>query len=174
MIAGKGVLALAAMAMLISACGDGDPRLMNLRATGNGPDEFAILPPKSLQMPTDLRALPAPTLGGGNLTDPTPEADAMAALGGRINHGGGVPASDGALVNHASRFGTSPAIRSELAAEDLAFRSDNKGRVLERIFNVNVYFKAYRKQSLDQQAELKRWRKRGVRTVSAPPSKKGE
>ena len=173
MLAGKGVLAIAAMAMLISACDGGEPRLMNLRATGNGPDEFAILPPKALQMPTDLKALPAPTLGGDNLTDPTPEADAMAALGGRINQGG-IPAGDGALVNHAARYGTSPAIRSELAAEDLAFRSDNKGRVLERIFNVNVYFKAYKKQSLDQQAELQRWRKRGVRTVSAPPARKGE
>lgn len=174
MLAGKGVLALAAMAMLLSACDGGEPRLMNLRATGNGPDEFAILPPKALQMPTDLKALPQPTLGGDNLTDPTPEADAMAALGGRIQQGTGVPASDSALVNHASRYGRTASIRSDLAAEDLDFRRDNKGRVLERIFNVNVYFKAYKNQSLDQQAELNRWRKRGVRTVSAPPAQKGE
>lgn len=174
MLAGKGVLALAAMAMLLSACGGGEPRLMNLRATGNGPDEFAILPPKTLQMPTDLKALPQPTLGGDNLTDPTPEADAMAALGGRIQQGAGVPAGDSALVNHASRYGRTASIRSDLAAEDLEFRRDNKGRVLERIFNVNTYFRAYKNQSLDQQAELKRWRKRGVRTVSAPPAQKGE
>ena len=174
MLAGKGVLALAAMAMLLSACDGGEPRLMNLRATGNGPDEFAILPPKALQMPTDLKALPQPTLGGNNLTDPTPEADAMAALGGRIQQGAGVPAGDSALVNHASRYGRTASIRTDLAAEDLEYRRDNKGRVMERIFNVNTYFKAYKNQSLDQQAELKRWRKRGVRTVSAPPAQKGE
>lgn len=175
MLAGKGVLAAAAIAMLaLSACGDGEPRLMNLRATGNGPDEFAILPPKALQMPDDLKALPQPTLGGSNLTDPTPEADAVAALGGRLNTGAGVPAGDSALVNHTARYGRSASIRPDLAAEDLEFRRDNKGRILERVFNVNVYFKAYAKQSLDQQAELRRWRQRGVRNVSAPPAKDGE
>jgi hypothetical protein len=39
---------------------------------------------------------------------------------------------------------------------------------------VNVYFKAYRAQSLDQQAELAFWRRRGVRTPSAPPPIDGE
>ncbi len=175
MFAGKGVLAIAAIAMLtLAACGEGEPRLMNLRATTDGPDEFGILPPKALQMPTDLSALPEPTLGGSNLTDPTPEADAVAALGGRIREGAGVPAGDGALVNHASRYGRTGSIRSELAEADLEFRRDNKGRILERIFNVNVYFKAYAEQSLDQQAELARWRARGVRTVSAPPAQDGE
>lgn len=175
MFAGKGVLAVAAIAMLtLAACGDDEPRLMNLRATTDGPDEFGILPPKALQMPNDLTALPEPTLGGANLTDPTPEADAVAALGGRLREGTGVPAGDGALVNHASRYGRTAAIREELAAYDLQFRRDNKGRILERIFNVNVYFKAYEEQSLDQQAELARWRKRGVRTVSAPPAQDGE
>ncbi len=170
MIAGKGVLALAAIAMLtLAACGGGDPSLMNLRASGDGPDEFGILPPKALQMPDDLASLPEPTLGGSNLTDPTPEADAVAALGGRIREGAGIPSGDSALVNHASRYGRTASIRSELAAEDLEYRRDNNGRVLERIFNVNVYYKAYRKQSLDQHAELARWRKRGARTVSAPP-----
>jgi hypothetical protein len=175
MLAGKGVLAVAALTLLaLAACGDGDPRLMNLQATGDGPDEFAILPPKSLQMPDNLTVLPEPTLGGDNLTDPTPEADAVAALGGRIRAGGGVPARDGALVNHASRYGRTASIRPDLAAADLEFRRDNKGRVLERIFNVNVYYKAYERQSLDQQAELKRWRARGVRTSSAPPAQNGE
>jgi hypothetical protein len=175
MLAGKGALALATMAMLaLTACASGEPRLMNLQASGNGPDEFAILPTKTLELPADLAALPEPTLGGTNRTDPTPEADAVAALGGRLTPGAGIPAGDGALVNHAGRYGRSASIRSDLAVEDLAFRSDNNGRILERLFSVNVYFKAYRKQSLDQQAELQRWRARGVRTVSAPPAKPGE
>ena len=175
MLAGKGVLALAVAAMLtLAACGGGEPRLMNLKATGDGPDEFAILPSKPLQMPDNLWALPEPTLGGSNLTDPTPEADAIAALGGRLRDGQGVPAGDSALLNHASRYGRSASIRPDLAAADLEFRRDNKGRVLERLFNVNSYFRAYRYQSLDQQAELRKWRRRGVRTVSAPPAQKGE
>jgi hypothetical protein len=173
MLAGKGVLALAAATMLtLAACGngDGDPQLMNLRATGNGPDEFAILPPKALEMPEDLASLPEPTLGGTNLTDPNPEADIATALGGNLREGTGVPAGDSALVATASRYGRAASIRPELAAADLEHRRDNKGRVLERLFNVNVYFKAYANQSLDQQAELRKWRRRGLRTVSAPPA----
>lgn len=172
MLAGKGVLALAAIAMLtLAACGGGDPHLMNLQPAGDGPDEFAILPPKPLQMPDDLKALPEPTLGGSNLTDPNPEADIAAALGGNLREGTGVPAGDSAIVNHASRYGRSASIRPDLAAADLEHRRDNKGRVLERLFNVNVYFKAYANDSLDQQAELRKWRRRGIRTVSAPPPK---
>ena len=175
MLAGKGVLALAVFAMLtLAACGDGDPRLMNLQASGDGPDEFPILPAKPLELPTDLKALPEPTLGGNNLTDPTPEADAVAALGGRLNEGGGVPAGDSALVNHASRFGRSASIRPDLATADLEFRRDNTGRILERLLNVNVYFRAYKYQALDQQRELRKWRRQGVRTVSAPPAQAGE
>jgi hypothetical protein len=176
MQAGKGAFAVALAAMLaLGACsGDKTPNLMNLRSSTNGPDEFGILPPKALELPEDLVSLPEPTLGGANRTDPTPNADAIVALGGSANAAGGVPAGDGALVRYASRAGTAASIRETLAAEDLEYRRKNDGRLLERLFNVNVYFKAYRKQSLDQQAELRRWRKAGRRTPSAPPPQQGE
>lgn len=171
------VLGLAGAALLaLSACGRSDdvPNLMNIRSSTNGPDEFAILPPKPLEMPEDIAALPEPTPGGENRTDPTPEADAIAALGGQVRPAGGVPSSDGALYAHAARFGLTSGIRETLAAEDLEYRRQNDGRLLERIFNVNVYFKAYAEQSLDQQAELWRWRNAGARTPSAPPPQDGE
>ncbi len=60
--------------------------------------------------------------------------------------------------------------RSNWPGSALEYRRRNNGRVLERVFNVNVYFNAYRKQSLDQYAELERLRARGIRTVSAPPA----
>jgi Protein of unknown function (DUF3035) len=164
-----------AAALLLSGCGNDDtPILMNVRASGNGPDEFSILPPKPLEMPETLAALPAPTVGGTNRTDPTPKEDAIIALGGNPQAAGGVPAGDGALVNYAARSGIAADIRTTLATEDLAFRRDNNGRLLERIFNVNVYFKAYADQSLDQYADLARWRRLGARTPSAPPPKDGE
>lgn len=177
MQAKRGAFAVALAALLaLAACDDGDksPRLLNVRSSTAGPDEFGILPPKGLELPEDLVTLPEPTLGGINRTDPTPEADAIVALGGTPRAAGGVPASDAALVQYGSRFGRTPGIRETLAAEDLEFRRKNDGRVLERLFNVNVYFKAYRKQSLDQQADLLRWRKRGLRTPSAPPPQAGE
>lgn len=167
------VLAIAGAALLmLAACGGGKdvPNLMNVRSETNGPDEFSILPPKPLELPEDLAALPEPTPGGENLTDPRPFDDAILALGGKPQATGGVPAGDGALYSYATRKGVTAGIRQTLAAEDLEFRQKNDGRLLERIFNVNVYFKAYGKQSLDQYAELERWRRAGARTPSAPPN----
>ena len=94
--------------------------------------------------------------------------DEFAALGGNpavLSRGGG----DGALLTYAGRYGVSPNIRAELAAADLEFRRENDGRLLERLFNVNVYFRAYEEQTLDQYAELERMRRAGIRTSSAPP-----
>lgn len=150
----------------LTACSQGTPTLMNLRNTESGPDEFAIVPTNELQLPADRSALPPPTVGGTNRADPNPEADAIAALGGNIERAN---RNAGGLVNHASRFGVAPDIRSTLAAEDLAFRGRNDGRLLERLFGSNVYFRAYREQSLDRYAELERLRRSGVQTPSAPP-----
>lgn len=155
---------------LVSACArDREPQLLNIRTTT--PDEFGILPTKPLEAPADYTALPAPTPGGANRVDPAPHADAVAALGGNpaALARTGIPAADGALFRHAARYGTTPGIRPELAAADLEYRRANDGRLLERVFNVNVYFRAYRAQSLDQYAELERFRRLGVRTPAAPP-----
>ncbi|SNX68249.1 beta-barrel assembly complex subunit BamF [Cereibacter ovatus] len=171
----SGAGAGAALALLLlSACGGGEPELMNLRSTGAGPDEFSILPSRPLQMPETLAALPAPTPGGANLADPNPEADAIAALGGNPNRAGSIPAADGAVVSHVSRYGAQTGIRQTLAAEDYEWRRSNDGRLLERIFNVNVYYQAYKPMALDQHAELARWRAAGARNPSAPPAQAGE
>ena len=160
--------------LLLSGCG-GDQSLMNLRSDSAGPDEFGTLPTKPLEMPQDLAALPAPTLGGTNLTDPTPQADAIAALGGRpeVVTRGGVPAADGQLTRYAGRYGVQPDIRETLAIEDAEYRQKKRGKPLERLFNLNVYYQAYKPQSLDQHAELERWRARGTRNESAPPDPEG-
>jgi hypothetical protein len=166
----RAISGIIAVALALSACGGGDtePQLYNLRSDTGGPDEFAILPTKPLVLPEDMASLPEPTPGGTNLTDPTPEADAYAALGGNaevLTRASG----DGGLITYASRYGVDPAIRGALAAEDLEYRRQNDGRLLERLFNVSVYFKAYRKQELDQSRELERFRAAGIRTVAAPP-----
>jgi len=162
---------LAAALLVLGACTPMHPRLMHLRSANTGPDEFGILPTKPIQMPKSYSALPAPTPGGSNLTDPTPMADAARALGGnpKLLARKTIPAADKRLVGYASRFGVSSGIRQVLAAEDLRFRRKHDGRLLERLFSVNVYFRAYRPMELDQYAELARWRKAGVRTVAAPP-----
>lgn len=155
-----------ALALALAGCGSGDPTLFNIRKGDRTPDEFSILPSRPLEAPPPLAALPVPTPGGANRTDRAPVAEAIAALGGNPAGGAG---ADGALVASVSRYGVQPGIRGQLAAEDLAFRRANDGRLLERVFNVTVYYRAYRAQSLDQYAELDRLRRAGVRTVAAPP-----
>lgn len=165
------ILAAGTAAMLaLAACGDGgkEPRLMNIRA-GSTPDEFSILPPKALSMPPSLAELPEPAPAGANLTDPTPKADAVAALGGKLVTDDKIAAADAGLVNYAARGGLESDIRAVLAADDLAWRRAHKGKLLERWFGVNVYFESYKGMSLDQDAEIWRWRKLGVLTPSAPP-----
>jgi hypothetical protein len=73
------------------------------------------------------------------------------------------------MVSYAGRYGITPDIRQTLAAEDLEFRRKNTGRVLEKLFGLNVYYRAYDTQALDQHGELARWRRAGARTPSAPP-----
>ena len=161
---------ICAVFLVLAACGGSDePKLLNLKQErGEGPDEFGILPSKPLQMPEDLATLPPPTPGGSNLSDPTPQADAAIALGGRPEVLAR-PSGDGALVAYAGRYGVDANIRNELAAADLEFRRENDGRLLERWFDVNVYFRAYEAMSLDQYAELARLRRAGIRTSAVPP-----
>jgi hypothetical protein len=170
MRAGRSVWAVAIAAVLALGGCSGDQSLMNIQQPGKGPDEFGVLPLKPLEMPKSLAELPPPTPGGTNIADPTPLADAIVALGGRPDAArGGVPTADGTLGRYAGRYGVAPDIRQQLAAEDLEYRQDNQGRPLEKLFGLNVYFKAYKPYELDQYDELEYWRARGVRTESAPP-----
>ncbi len=158
--------------LVLAGCSDSDqPMLMNLAAQEREPDEFGILPTRPLEMPTDTAELPEPTPGGVNRADPEPRGDIAVALGGSraAATASAVPTTDQPLLAHASRFGRSAGIRDQIAAEDLEFRQRNRGRVLERLFSVNVYHRAYRVMALDRYAELERWRARGVRTSAAPP-----
>ena len=172
----KAWIVLVVASVILTACGGGNgtPHLMNLRSTSDGPDEFAILPPKSLALPKNMADLPQPTPGGGNLSDPHPQDDAIVALGGKIPKAGGIPAGDAGLVSYADRNGGSPAIRQTLAADDLAYRKRHPGKFLERIFSLTTYFEAYRDMWLNQYAELAKWRAAGVPTPSAPPPSNGK
>ena len=152
----------------LTACAN-DRGLRDLRTNGGGPDEFGVSPVNPLVVPGDISTLPAPTPGGTNRTDPTPNADAVAVLGGNPNAlvPAGSPASDGALIAAASRNGVDPVIRSTLASEDAAFR--NRRARLSLFGGRDRYFRAYAGQALDAYAELERFRAAGVATPSAPP-----
>ncbi|MFN3207646.1 MAG: DUF3035 domain-containing protein [Roseovarius sp.] len=161
------------LAMAVSACGgrDRDITLSRIKNTGNGPEEFNIVPGKPLQTPESYSALPAPTPGGTNITDPTPKGDSVAALGGNpaALADTGIGRADGGLVNYANRFGLVPGIRQTLAREDVEVRR-KRGRV--NILNIgrnDDYNLAYRRQWLDSKAEAARLRRVGVPVPSYAP-----
>ncbi|MBM3603187.1 MAG: DUF3035 domain-containing protein [Alphaproteobacteria bacterium] len=153
----------------LGACG-GSSQLNNLKSGQSGPDEFAILPTRALSMPPDLAVLPAPTPGGSNITDPNPQGDAVAALGGNPDRlsDQGIGAADQALVAHAGRAGTDPDIRASLARSDAEWRARNGRRPLEVLFGTSVYQRAYAPMALDAPAEQLRWQRAGAITSTAP------
>ena len=155
----------------VASCTSGAKPLHNLRDGGTGPDEFAVLPATQLEIPQEM-TLPTPTPGRANRADATPNADAIAVLGGRPSaaSAGAVPARDAALVTRASRYGVTSDIRAQLASEDAAFRQGKKRFGLLSVFAKDRYFSAYAGQALDASAELQRFRNLGVATPSAPPA----
>ena len=155
--------------LVLTACAN--TGLRNLRNPSDGPDEFAVQPARPLEAPANYSDLPTPTPGQANLTDRSAIAEGTTAFGGRPDDGtGGIPASDGALVRHASRLGVAANIREDLAETDAQFRKRKARFTQFRIVPVDRYNQAYRRQALDPVTEAARWRRAGARTPSSPPA----
>lgn len=155
----------------LAVAGCSNQGLRDLRNNGSGPDEFLVLPSKPLEAPQNYSELPAPTPGGTNLTDPQPQADAVAALGGRPSAlvDQGVPGSDAGLVNYASRNGVPQDIRQTTSQEDEQFRQ-RRGRWTQfRVFRTDRYNQVYRPQTLDSFEVERQARGSGVPTPTNPP-----
>ncbi|MEM8591054.1 MAG: DUF3035 domain-containing protein [Pseudomonadota bacterium] len=151
---------LAVTLLALAACSSPESR---------GPDEFAVVPAQPLELPESFSNLPAPTPGADNRADIIPDADVIAALGGR-QQGRGIPASDNAIVTFASRFGVNPNIRGELFSADERFRGRNgRIRLLGFTPRGERYFRLYARQTLDPYSELARFRAAGVNVPTAPP-----
>ena len=156
--------------LMVSLTACANTGLRNIRSTGDGPDDFLVNPNKQLEAPENYKALPNPTPGQVNRVDPTPVADGTAALGGRLGDpNGAVPSSDGAVVQHASRFGVIKNVRSVLSTEDAAFRKRKARFTQIRLAPIDRYNQAYERSALDPDAVARQYRRRGIATPSAPP-----
>jgi hypothetical protein len=163
------IATLILMTLTLTACAN--TGLRDLRTNSAGPDEFLIRPAKALESPANYNELPTPTSGQANLTDRSATNEGIVAFGGRpTSPDAGIPASDGALVQHVSRRGVDPNIRSDLAEADAKFRK-RKARLTQiRIVPVDRYDQAYRREALNAPTEAAKWRRAGARTPSAPPT----
>jgi hypothetical protein len=157
--------------LMLSLTACANTGLRTVSSTGDGPDDFLVNPTKPLQQPASYAALPNPTPGQGNLVDPNPLADGVAALGGRLGDpNAGIPSRDGAIVQHSSRFGVAPNIRTQLATEDEAFRKRKARFTQIKLVSVDRYNEAYKRQAIDANAVARQLRRSGIATPTAPPS----
>ncbi len=170
------ICAAAIAAGVLSGCspfGGGDaeiPKLLQFKNTGR-PDDLSTVTTKPLVYPDLTVGLRAPASSGKNLADRDASDEVIRTLGGTTpQRAAAPPARDLRLVAYAARFGYDPQIRERLEAEDLEYRRRNDGRLLERVFKVNVYHRAYRPLALDPYAELTRLRQANIRTPAAPPN----
>ena len=165
------VLIIVAMAAAVSGCSS--KGLMDLRTNSRGPDEFLVLPSKPLTVPENLAALPAPTPGAANRTDQNPTGDAVAALGGNpaTLNDTAVPAADAALVAQASRYGVPGNIRTTLAEADAKFRDRQRRGTRVRLFPVDRYSQAYRRDKIDPFQQTRTMRNSGLQTPTSPPER---
>lgn len=144
--------------------------LRDLRTNSSGPDEFRVAPVKALEAPDSYSDLPVPTPGQANLTDRSALNEGIIAFGGKPEAAGaGIPASDGALVQHASRLGVTPGVRQQLAETDAQFRKRKARFTQYRLVPTDRYSQVYRRETLDPETEAARWRRAGARTPSSPP-----
>lgn len=144
--------------------------LRQIQSRGDGPDEFIIVPAKPLEQPESFSALPAPTPGSFNRTDQRPLEESVAQLGGqRGSPNAPIPGSDGALVNHTSRFGRDANIRATLAAADAQFRKRQSRFTQIRLFRDDTYALAYRREALKASRVAEQYRRAGIPTPTAPP-----
>ncbi len=125
-------------------------------------DEFAVLPTIPLEIPDDVTTLPVPN-DGQNLVDKRPKASAIAALGGRVGTGRRTSGGDDAsLLGVAMRFGVEPDIAEVLYKEGAAARRSARGTGIERAFGYNAVKRAYKNQTLNEEAEAARLLALGV------------
>jgi len=164
------------LVVVLTGCGEDNPvfgKNGNFRLKDAGPDEFAVLPTKELVMPEEYETLPEPTLDAKNRADMTPQHDAVTALGGKSEQLDSplIGSGEQALIVAVSRFGVSPDIRANLAAEDEKFRKKHRARFYQRwIYSDQAYLKRFKGETLEAYAELNRLRAMGVRTPTAPTS----
>ncbi len=166
----SGAAALAtAAALAMSGCSEGGLGA-SLRQAGvsSTPDEFLVLPTKPLEIPDNLLAqpLPTPTTGSSNRVDYNPRVEAVAGLTGGS---GALPTASGAALVARVPPG-SPEIRATLVVEDAQYRSQNRGRLLERWFSRDQDALIYRGMSLNQAFEFERLRGQGVEVPPSPPN----
>ncbi len=124
-------------------------------------DEFAVLPTIPLEIPDDVATLPVPN-DGQNLADKSPKASAIAALGGRAGTGRSTSGDDASLLGVAMRFGVEPDIAEVLYKEGAAARRSARGTGIERAFGYNAVKRAYKNQTLNEEAEAARLLALGV------------
>lgn len=158
-------------AAVVAGCSSGREGVGNLLGITRGsPDPFNVYPRAPLQVPQDLATLPAPQPGAASPLEPTPIADAQAAIGnaGAPVAVAGPSQGEVALLATAGANEADPDVRRTLA-EDPALQR-------EREFAFRTFF-GYKvpdgteKDLLEPREERKRLLEQGGAAPNPPPEK---
>lgn len=166
---------IAVMGLSVASCGQiGDP-IDVLQGNVKAPDEFEVVARKPLRMPRSLN-LPVPQLGAPSPLDPTPRADAAAALLGAAPGAtpGGVSAGEAALLAAANANASNPEIRTVLE-EDKTRIDPNRpyeAPTLSELLGVGDEDEPV--DALDPNAEARRLQSEGVAPAPVNPNDPGE
>jgi hypothetical protein len=145
---------------------DGFSSALGLKDTT--PDEFIVLPRKPLTMPQTI-ALAEPSPGAPSRVEPTPLADARAALGRQSPQDGGPSAAEQALIAAVGADAADPAVREALTTDGARDLSDSPYG-LEADFGVELT-SITRGEPLtreEQEAEAARLRAQGLTVPNTP------
>ncbi|MCI4664515.1 MAG: DUF3035 domain-containing protein [Neomegalonema sp.] len=145
-----GALALVA---LVAGCADFNLR-RELGVVGKGPDPFTVVRNKPLEIPTDKAKLPAPKPGARSRVEPTPEADARAALiGSPPGTTAAAPsAAEAGLLKRAGAADASDDVRSKLKKD----RSEDDERLLDGVLGSILGDDKPNEEPLDPSKEARR------------------
>ncbi|WP_143040251.1 DUF3035 domain-containing protein [Albimonas donghaensis] len=125
------LLLVAAASVALAGCGGGRRAIGDaFGLTVESPNAFNVSPRAPLRLPSDFAALPAPQPGAPSPLDPTPQADARAALASAgAPSGAGVSPSPGelALLGGAGAEAAQPGIRETLEEEVDASKNSEYG-----------------------------------------------
>ncbi len=134
------------------------------------PDEFAVVVYNRITTPDRTTTLPEPGTSQSRARQ-DPEAIVDRVLGGQSasRRDARTPAADAGLLSHMATRGIHDDIRRITAQEDLRIRRANPGRLLERVFRTDIYYRAYEDMTLDPAIETERLLSSGYRVLAPPP-----
>lgn len=163
-------VAIFATAVALSGCSDNNSIRSRLGLLHQGPDRFAVLPNRPIEIP-EGDALPAPQPGAPALVRPDPVAEVRAVLGMGPVESATPSAIELALLERLGAAGADPTVASRLETDAATTGADDETLLVHQWLGLDD-IRNRRASALDPAAETERLRAAGV--IASPPAPAGD